>query len=96
MKRRKLLTLAGTGLLSTLLIGLSSVFETDAAQQGTLSVQWLGHTCFLFTGGGVRILVNPFRSQGCTAGYRLPRVTADLVLISSQLLDEGSNRRVTW
>jgi L-ascorbate metabolism protein UlaG (beta-lactamase superfamily) len=46
--------------------------------------------CFLFTGGGLRILVNPFRAVGCLAGYRLPKVEADLVLISSQLWDEGA------
>jgi L-ascorbate metabolism protein UlaG (beta-lactamase superfamily) len=50
----------------------------------------LGHTCFLFTGGGTKILVNPFRTIGCTAKYRPPKVAADLVLISSQLLDEGA------
>jgi L-ascorbate metabolism protein UlaG (beta-lactamase superfamily) len=34
--------------------------------------------------------VNPFRTLGCTQGYRAPKVAADLVLISSQLLDEGA------
>jgi len=38
----------------------------------------------------MRILVNPFRTLGCTAGYRLPSVTADLVLASSLLFDEGA------
>jgi len=37
-----------------------------------------------------KILVNPFRTLGCTAKYRPPNVAADLVLISSQLLDEGA------
>jgi L-ascorbate metabolism protein UlaG (beta-lactamase superfamily) len=45
--------------------------------------------CFLFTGGGRRILIDPFRPIGCTAGYRPPQVAADLVMISSRLLDEG-------
>lgn len=54
-----------------------------------LKIQWLGHTCFLFVGDGLRFLVNPFRNVGCTAGYRSPQVGADLVLISSRLLDEG-------
>jgi L-ascorbate metabolism protein UlaG (beta-lactamase superfamily) len=53
-------------------------------------VKWLGHSCFLFTGDGRRILVNPFRSLGCTASYRPPKVAAEIVLISSQLLDEGA------
>lgn len=83
---------AGAGLLATLGTGLASGFESYQAQSasGALSIQWLGHTCFLFTGSGLRVLVNPFRTIGCTAGYRAPKVTADLVLISSQLFDEGA------
>lgn len=98
MKRRQLMRYAGTGLLTASLTGLASGFQKyQAAQQpggqkssDGLSVQWLGHTCFLFTGSGLRILVNPFRTIGCTAGYRAPKVAADVVLISSQLLDEGA------
>ena len=88
MKRRELMGYAGAGLVTALVTNLGSHLKADAQSSG-LSVQWLGHTCFLFTGGGVRILVNPFHTVGCTAGYRPPRVEADLVLISSQLLDEG-------
>ena len=92
MKRRQLMRYAGAGLLTTLGTGLASGFSSYQAQtsSGGVSVQWLGHTCFLFTGNGLRILVNPFRTIGCTAGYRPPNVSADLVLISSQLLDEGA------
>jgi L-ascorbate metabolism protein UlaG (beta-lactamase superfamily) len=91
MKRRQLMRYAGAGLLTTLGTGLTSGFNPSLAQKasGGLSVQWLGHTCFLFTGSGLRVLVNPFRPIGCTAKYRPPKVAADLVLISSQLLDEG-------
>lgn len=83
---------AGASLLTTLGTGLISGLQPSQAQtaKGSLSIKWLGHTCFLFTGSGLRILVNPFRPLGCTAGYRLPNVEADLVLISSQLLDEGA------
>jgi L-ascorbate metabolism protein UlaG (beta-lactamase superfamily) len=82
---------AGAGLLTTMGTVIASEFSPSLAQKpsGGLSVQWLGHTCFLFSGSGLRILVNPFRPIGCTAGYRPPKVAADLVLISSQLLDEG-------
>ena len=91
MKRRQLIGYAGAGLLSTLAVTLAAKSQPAVAQTGSgLSVRWLGHTCFLFTGGGARILVNPFRTLGCTAGYRPPKVEADLVLISSQLLDEGA------
>ncbi|MBC7971671.1 MAG: MBL fold metallo-hydrolase [Verrucomicrobia bacterium] len=91
MRRRRLIRYAGAGLLSTLGLGVASSWQGYSAQTGgALGVQWLGHSCFLFTGDGRRILVNPFRSLGCTAGYRAPRVAAELVLISSQLLDEGA------
>lgn len=89
MKRRELMGYAGAGLVTAVVTNLSSNFPANAQSSG-VSIQWLGHTCFLFTGGGVKILVNPFRTIGCTAGYRLPKVAADLVLISSQLLDEGA------
>lgn len=90
MKRRQLIRYAQVGLLAGLGTGLASRFQSYQAQtSGPLSIQWLGHTCFLFTGGGQRILVNPFRTLGCTAKYRQPKVVADLVLISSRLLDEG-------
>ncbi|WP_427161103.1 MBL fold metallo-hydrolase [Aliinostoc sp. HNIBRCY26] len=89
MKRRNFIGYAGTGLSTAIFSTLVSHVEANAQSSG-VSVQWLGHTCFLFTGGGKKILVNPFRTVGCTAKYRPPRVTADLVLISSQLLDEGA------
>lgn len=91
MKRRQVMRYAGVGLLTAVGAGLSSSFERYQAQSGqSVTVQYFGHTCFLFSGGGVRILVNPFRALGCTAGYRPPKVASDLVLISSQLLDEGA------
>ncbi|MBW4665561.1 MAG: MBL fold metallo-hydrolase [Chroococcus sp. CMT-3BRIN-NPC107] len=88
MKRRQILGYAGAGLATSLFASWQS---QGVAQTGeSLSVQWLGHTCFLFSSGKTRILVNPFRTIGCTAKYRAPKVEAGLVLISSQLLDEGS------
>lgn len=91
MKRRKLVRYAGASFLATLGLGLVSHQQTFQAQtSGSLSVQWLGHTCFLFSGGGRRVLVNPFRPIGCTAGYRPPQVSADLIMISSRLFDEGA------
>ena len=91
MKRRQLMRYAGASLLAAIGSAWTSKFQTYQAQsRGSLTVKWLGHTCFLFTGGGLRILVNPFQTLGCTAGYRLPRVKADFVLISSRLLDEGA------
>ncbi|MFB2967336.1 MBL fold metallo-hydrolase [Aerosakkonema sp. BLCC-F183] len=91
MKRRQLMRYAGASLLAAVGTTWVSGFQTVRAQTGgSLSIQWLGHTCFLFTGSNQRILVNPFRMVGCTAGYRSPKVPSDVVLISSQLFDEGS------
>jgi L-ascorbate metabolism protein UlaG (beta-lactamase superfamily) len=89
MKRRQLVQYAGAGLLAGL--GLSLVGREPAqAQSAGVNIQFLGHTCFLFAGDNRRILVNPFRPIGCTAGYRAPQVSADIVMISSRLLDEGA------
>jgi L-ascorbate metabolism protein UlaG (beta-lactamase superfamily) len=91
IKRRQLIRYAGAGFLTALGMGLTSNLQHSQAQTNqAVSIRFLGHTCFLFTGDGRRILVNPFRPIGCTAGYRPPQVEADLVMISSRLLDEGS------
>lgn len=89
MKRRHLLRYAGASFIATLGVGITSRWQSVQAQSSSVSIQWLGHTCFLFSGEGRRILVNPFRPVGCTAGYRSPQVESDLVMISSRLLDEG-------
>ena len=93
MKRRQFIQLTTATALAPVATGLISNWQQSLAQpatNSTLNVQWLGHTCFLFTGGGLKVLVNPFRQVGCTTGYRSPQqVQTDLVLISSRLLDEG-------
>ncbi len=89
MKRRQFVKYAGIGFLSA--ASVAGGWGLAQAQGiASLNIQWLGHTCFLISSGGMRILVNPFRTLGCTAGYRLPSVTADLVLASSLLFDEGA------
>lgn len=103
MKRRNLLKYASASALGTLGLGLASRYQSAQAQMpqvqtaqqtliaqgGPLTITALGHTAFLFSGGGQRVLVNPFRAIGCTAGYAEPNVSADLVLLSSRLFDEG-------
>jgi L-ascorbate metabolism protein UlaG (beta-lactamase superfamily) len=103
MKRRQFLQTIGAGgatALATGVLGAQAQAQTRAqipqaqaqapsATGGGLTVQFLGHSSFLFSGSGQRLLVNPYRSIGCTAGSKLPPVAADTVLISSRLLDEG-------
>lgn len=92
MKRRQLLELAGGFAAAA---GVASFPRWNRATAQTsgpaagLSIRSLGHSCFLFSGSGQRVLVNPFRQIGCTAGYAAPTVEADLVMISSRLFDEG-------
>lgn len=95
MKRRELIRYGGASLVATVATQwLNSNQYKVRAQTNPLTVQYLGHSCFLFVGGGTRVLVNPFRPIGCTAGYRPPQVEADVVLISSYLLDEGAAESV--
>lgn len=90
MKRRTFVQYAGLSALSVAIANLAASAVPSYAQTGgSVTIKALGHTCFLFTGGGRTILVNPFRPIGCTAGYRKPDVAADLVMISSRLFDEG-------
>jgi L-ascorbate metabolism protein UlaG (beta-lactamase superfamily) len=94
MKRRQLIGCAGVGLATAVVTNLGFQVPVNAQSSG-VSIQWLGHTCFLLTTGKVKILINPFNTLGCTAKYRLPKVSADLVLISSQLLDEGAIDKIS-
>ncbi len=88
MKRRQLIQYVGAGVVSAIGTSLSST--RAQAESGGVTIQSLGHMAFLISGSGMRILTNPFRSLGCTAGLAAPKVNADLLLISSQLLDEGA------
>ena len=91
--RRRLLRYLGLGALaaagSAIAGGRTLAQGGAAAPAGEVIVRWLGHTCFWVSGDGSRLLVNPFRRIGCTAGYQRPEIQSDLVLISSQLFDEG-------
>ena len=92
MNRRDLLRFTGTSLLTaglTTIYGQKQSVFAQNKSSNRVSIQWLGHSCFLFTGDGLRILVNPFLPSGCTAKYKPPQVQVDVVIISSRLLDEG-------
>ncbi len=89
MKRRKLIGYAGLGLAVGLGCDLLGEGQVVQAQSDRLTIRSLGHTAFLFTSGSRKILVNPFRRAGCTAGFPSPALPADIVMVSSRLLDEG-------
>ncbi|AFZ46093.1 hypothetical protein Cyast_0110 [Cyanobacterium stanieri PCC 7202] len=91
INRRDWMRLTGVGVLTSLLSAKYSPQRAIAQTTGTgVTIQWLGHSCFLCTGNNLRVLSNPFEPLGCTANYPAPRVNADVVMISSRLLDEGA------
>ena len=55
-----------------------------------VTVTSYGHSALLIQGGGASVLINPFRAVGCAAGLAEPRVSANVILASSRLLDEGA------
>ena len=57
-----------------------------------LKLRSFGHSSFLVKGGGVSILLNPFKSVGCTEGLEEKNdLNYDFILASSRLADEGYN-----
>lgn len=93
INRRDWIRLMGYGVLTTLLSAKYSDSQKAMAQNSSsqgVTIDWLGHSAFVFANNQARILVNPFTPLGCTAKYRAPKPEVDLVMISSRLLDEGS------
>jgi L-ascorbate metabolism protein UlaG (beta-lactamase superfamily) len=72
-------------------LALLSVGPAAEAAGGGVRITSFGHSALLIEGGGARVLLNPFRSVGCAAGLAEPRVSADVILASSRLKDEGAS-----
>ena len=92
INRRNWLKLMGYSVSTALLTGKSFSTQVLAQSQssGSVTIEWLGHSSFLFIGSGARVLANPFSPIGCTANYKAPKAVSDIVMISSRLLDEGA------
>ena len=84
---RSALALATTTALLTV---LPTAMAPGRAQGGGVTITSYGHSALLIQGGGARVLLNPFRAVGCAAGLAEPRVSADVILASSTLRDEGA------
>jgi len=88
MQRQKLLPwLGAVGLALALPAAATSA---GAAGGGGVTITSYGHSALLIQGGGSTVLVNPFKAVGCAAGLSEPRVSAEVVLASSRLRDEGA------
>ena len=55
-----------------------------------LEIKNLGHSSILISGGKKSILLNPFKAVGCASGLVEPNISADIILASSLLPDEGA------
>ena len=81
------LQLRPIALAGCLALGLSAPAHADG---GGVTISSYGHSALLIQGGGATVLVNPFKAVGCAAGLAEPRVSANVILASSRLLDEGA------
>ena len=77
--------------LSAALVAGSTLAGPSAIAGGGVSITSYGHSALLIKGGGKTVLINPFKAVGCAAGLAEPRVSADVILASSTLRDEGAN-----
>ena len=88
------LRLAATAAAPLLLFGATlaplAVQAAQAGGGGGVTITSYGHSALLISGGGARVLLNPFQAVGCAAGLAEPRLSADVILASSQLRDEGA------
>ena len=75
------------GVLAASSLGLS---QPVRAEGGGVTITSYGHSAVMIRGGGASVLLNPFQAVGCAAGLAEPRVSADVILASSTLRDEGA------
>ncbi len=75
---------------AALALGPATLSPAHAAPAGGVTITSYGHSALLIRGGGATVLLNPFQAVGCAAGLAEPRVSADVILASSRLKDEGA------
>ncbi|MEB3235590.1 MAG: MBL fold metallo-hydrolase [Cyanobacteriota bacterium] len=76
--------------LSAALLAGTSLNGPAALAGGGVSITSYGHSALLIRGGGKTVLLNPFKAVACAAGLNEPRLSADVILASSSLRDEGA------
>ena len=75
--------------IRTLVAAAASLPLVASANSG-VTITSYGHSALLIRGGGATVLINPFKAVGCAAGFSEPRVSANVILASSRLADEGA------
>ena len=56
----------------------------------SLQIRNFGHSSILIKGENQSVLLNPFRAVGCASGLVEKNISADIILASSLLADEGA------
>jgi len=75
---------------SAFLVLPTFLLATSPMLAGGLEIKKLGHSSILIKGEGQSILLNPFRAVGCASGLEEKVISADIILASSLLPDEGA------
>ena len=83
------------GLMKSICIGAFLVLPTLLSATSpmladSLEIKKLGHSSILIKGEDQSILLNPFRAVGCASGLEEKVISADIILASSLLPDEGA------
>jgi len=73
------------------LAAMAVALPLAASANTGVTITSYGHSALLIQGGGATVLLNPFKAVGCAAGLAEPRVSANVILASSLLLDEGAS-----
>ncbi len=66
------------------------LFSTSSVLADSLEIKNFGHSSILIRGKDQSILLNPFRAVGCASGLVEQNISADIILASSLLPDEGA------
>ena len=72
------------------LVAAAASLPLVASANSGVTITSYGHSALLIRGGGATVLINPFKAVGCAAGLSEPRVSANVILASSRLADEGA------
>ncbi len=77
-------------LLKPFILGAFLLTSSLPTKADVVEIISFGHSAFLVKGGGHSVLINPFNPVACAKGLKKPNVKADVILVSSELPDEGS------
>ena len=76
--------------LSTFFVLPTFLSATPPMLADLLEIKKLGHSSILIKGEDQSVLLNPFRAVGCASGLKEKVISADIILASSLLPDEGA------